>query len=67
MVRILPALVGAVALGAASVLRGKKRTAKKNVRSASKAAMSKRTRKAASPKSAAKSAARRHAKAAPKR
>jgi hypothetical protein len=51
MVRILPALVGAVALGAASVLRGKKRKAQKKMPSRTKAAASKRTRKTAATKS----------------
>ena len=64
MVRILPALVGAVTLGAAAVLRGKKRKALKNSPSRSKAASSKRTRKAAA---TPKSRARGHAKAAAKR
>jgi hypothetical protein len=63
MVRILPALVGAAALGAA-ILRRKKRNALKNTQSRSKAASSKRTRKAAA---TPKSRARGHAKAAAKR
>jgi hypothetical protein len=64
MVRILPALVGAAALGAAAVLRRRKRNALKNAQSRSKAASSKRTRKIAA---APKSRARGHAKAAAKR
>ena len=56
MVRILPALVGAVALGAASVLRGKKRAAKKKAPARTKAAASKRTRMAAASKSRARRA-----------
>ena len=47
MVRILPALVGAVALGAASVLRNKKRGRKRTGAVKTKPASAKRTRKAA--------------------
>jgi hypothetical protein len=47
MVRILPALVGAVALGAATVLRNKKRSAKKALATRSKAMPAKRARKTA--------------------
>lgn len=64
MVRILPALVGAVALGAASVLRGRKRAAQKKAQSRIKAAASKRTRKAAA---SPKAKARRHIKATAKK
>jgi len=48
MVRILPALVGAVALGAASVLRKRKRNAQKAAPSRTKAVSARKTRKAAS-------------------
>lgn len=47
MVRILPALVGAVALGAASVLRNKNRSRKRTAAVKTKPASAKRTRKAA--------------------
>jgi uncharacterized protein HemX len=45
MVRILPALVGAVALGAASVIRHKKRASQKKAQPRTKQAAVKRTRK----------------------
>jgi hypothetical protein len=63
MVRILPALVGAAALGAA-VLRRRKRKALKNSQPRSKAVSSKRMRKTAT---TPKSRARGNAKAAAKR
>jgi len=55
MVRILPVLVGAVALGAASVLRKRKRSAQKAAPSRTKAASVKRMRKAASSRKTPKS------------
>jgi hypothetical protein len=55
MVRILPALVGAVALGAASVLRNKNRSQKRTATVKTKPASAKRTRKAAVRKPARKS------------
>jgi hypothetical protein len=62
MVRILPALVGAVTLGAAAVLRRKKRNALKNSQSRSRRVVKSgsKGRRSAKPRA-------RHAKAAAKR
>jgi len=62
MVRILPALVGAVALGAATVIRNRKRSAKRAKSPRTKPASAKRTRRVAARKTIKHSRSKRAAK-----